>query len=306
MSDRELWPAIAYDEWAPTRKTLHLYTQMIGKLKLALHPPLPQWLHTGLLLDARGFATGPLPCGGRIVNAGIDVGDGALRLHTSDGGAAEIVLTGGRSVADVWADFRAALAALGVEVELWDKPQEMPDATPFSANAQDRSFEPAQARLYHRLLCQANSIFEEFRAPFFGRSGVQFWWGGFDLAVLLFNGRPAVAPDDRGYIMKYDLDAEHLNAGVWPGDADSPRPLFYAYLHPRPDGCATIPIEPDKAGWVEAMGEWLLPYDEVRASADPRRLVLAFLNSVYRVAVGIGGWDEEAHRYQAPPPSARR
>ena len=135
---------------------------------------------------------------------------------------------------------------------------------------------------------------------------MQFWWGAFDLAVLLFNGRPAAATKDRGYIMDYDLDAEHLNAGLWPGDESSPQPLFYAYLHPRPDGCETAPIEPDKAGWVEAMGEWMLPYDVVRSSADPRGLVLAFLNSVYRVAVTLGGWDETAHRYTTPPPAGRR
>jgi Family of unknown function (DUF5996) len=304
MSDRDPWPAISHDEWAPTQTTLHLYTQMLGKLRLALHPPLPEWLHAGLQLDARGFATGPLPCGERVVTGAIDVIDGALRLHTSDGQAAEIALTGGRSVAQVWADFLAALSKLGVSVNLWDKPQEIPGATLFSANTQDRGFEPEAARRYHELLCRANAIFEEFRSPFFGRSGVQFWWGSFDLAVLLFNGRPVTAPHDRGYIMEYDLDAEHLNAGLWPGDKSSPQPLFYAYLHPRPDGCETASIEPDKAGWVEAMGEWLLPYDEVRSSADPRGLVLAFLNSVYRIAVTLGGWDANAHRYTTPPPGA--
>jgi hypothetical protein len=305
MTDRDAWPALSYDQWAPTKKTIHLYAQMLGKLKLALNPPQPEWLHAGLALDARGLATGPLLRGGRVVDAAIDLFDGVLRLRASDGRGIEIPLVGGRTVADVWGDFQDALARLGVHADIWEKPQELPGATPFSADTGARTVDREQARRFHRLLGTVDGAFEEFRSQFFGRTGVQVWWGAFDLAVLLFSGKRVTPPEDRGYIMRYDLDAEHLNAGFWPGDDDSPHAIFYAYIHPRPDGCETASIEPEKAGWVEAMGQWILPYDEVRASDDPRRALLGFLRSAYRVAVTIGGWDEGAYRYALPAPSRR-
>ena len=158
----------------------------------------------------------------------------------------------------------------------------------------------AHAQRFYRLLATIDGVFEAFRSRFFGRSSVQFWWGGFDFAVLLFSGRHAPAPADRGYIMRYDLDAEHLNAGFWPGDDNVPQAGFYAYLVPRPDGCETAPIEPEHAGWVEAMGEWIMPYDAVRTSADPRQAVLDFLDSVYHVATTQGGWNAEAYEYVRP------
>jgi hypothetical protein len=305
MSDADAWPSLPYEEWVQTRKALHLYAQMLGKLKLSLHAPLPEWLHAGLMLDARGLSTGPLAQGGRVVDAGIDLFDCALWLRAGGDRAIRIGLAGPRSVADVWADFREALAYLGVTADLWDKPQELPGATPFSSDVQQRTVDGEQVRRFHRLLATVDGVFEEFRSQFFGRTGVQFWWGTFDLAVLLFSGRHVTPPEDRGYIMRYDLDAEHLNAGFWPGDDSAPHAIFYAYIHPRPDGCATAPIEPDKAGWVEAMGQWILPYDELRASADPRRALLDFLRSAYRAAVTIGGWNEEAYRYALPAPSRR-
>ena len=155
------------------------------------------------------------------------------------------------------------------------------------------------------MLSSVYGVQEEFRSRFFGRSGVQFWWGTFDQAVLLFTGRKLAAPDDKGYIMRYDLDAEHMNAGFWPGDDNAPAAGFYAYLVPRPDGCETAPIEPEHAGWVEAMGEWMMAYDAVRQCDDPRRAILDFLTSVYRVAVTKGGWDEEQLSYTPPPDPAR-
>ena len=146
---------------------------------------------------------------------------------------------------------------------------------------------------------------EVFRSSFFGRTGVQFWWGGFDFAVLLFTGRQLAAPDDRGYIMRYDLDAEQLNAGFWPGDDTVPEARFWAYIVPRPDGCEGAPIQPAPAAWIEEISEWLLPYEHVRVSDDPQRAILDFLNSVYQVAVTNGGWDAEAQRYLRPQPAPR-
>jgi hypothetical protein len=305
MPEHPDWPALPYEEWAATKKTLHMVAQMVGKAKLAVAPPQPEWLNACLFLDPRGFATGPLPYGTRIVAFGIDVVGGILWAETSDGGRADVPLSEGRSVADIWQGFQVSLTGLGLELDIWEKPQEVPDATPFSQNTHDRTLDLEQAQRYHRVLSSVNGVFEEFRSRFFGRSGVQFWWGAFDLAVLLFNGRPATAPTDRGYIMRYDLDAEHFNAGFWAGDDVAPQAGFFGYVVPQPPGCAAVPMAPEYAGWVEEMGEWLMPYDTVRTCPDPRAAILDFLDCVYGAAVRLGGWDAAAHEYIRPPASLR-
>ena len=305
MTDHADWPALPYGEWAPTKKTLHLVVQMLGKAKLALAPPQPEWLHVPLFLGARGFATGPMPYGFRTVSMGIDVFKSGLWLATSDGRTSAVPLGPDRCVADIWSDFRDALEGLGIELDLWEKPQELADVTAFSQNTKDRSFVAEQAQRFHRVLSSINSVFDEFRSPFFGRSGVQFWWGGLDYTVLLFNGRHAQAPEDRGHIMRYDLDAEHLNGGFWAGDDRAPTPGFYGYLVPRPAGCETAPIAPHYAGWVEEMGEWLMPYEELRSCSDPRQALLDFLGCVYDVATSLGGWEAAAYEYVRPPASPR-
>jgi hypothetical protein len=299
------WPALRYEEWAPTKKTLHLVAQMLGKAKLALAPPQPEWMHVRLFLDANGFTTGAMPHRSTVVTMGIDVLHGEIWMATSTGSHASVPLGPDRAVATIWADFQAALAGLGLELDLWDKPQEVADSTPFSENTHDHTFVPEHAQRFHRVLCSTNAVFEEFRSAFFGRSGVQFWWGTFDLAVLLFPGRATPAPTDRGYIMRYDLDAEHLNAGLWPGDDSAPVPGFYGYLVPRPLGCETAAIAPSYTGWLEEMGEWLMPYEEVRTCPDPRRAILDFLGGVYGAATALGGWDAPACDYVRPPAGRR-
>jgi hypothetical protein len=303
--NHEAWPALRYAEWAPTKKTLHMVAQMLGKARLALAPPQPEWLHACLYLDGRGFTTGAMPFGTDVVSIGIDVYDVAIRIDVSDGRRASVRLGPNRCVAEIWADFRAALDSLGIDADIWDKPQELADTTPFSENLHDHTFVPEHAQRFHRVLSAIDGVFEEFRSSFFGRTGVQFWWGGFDFAVLLFTGRHLVAPDDRGYIMRSDLDAEQMNAGFWPGGDSAPDAGFWAYLVPRPDGCEIAPMQPAPAAWAESMSEWLLSYEEVRMSEDPRQAILDFLSSVYRVGLTNGGWNAEAHRYVAPPPAPR-
>ena len=299
-----LWPELAYAEWAPTKKTLQMVLQMLGKTRLALSPPQPEWLHAALYVDATGFATGPLPCNGRIISLGVDVYDSVLWVDASDGTRARIVLSG-RCVADIWAEFSATMRTVGVDVDLWQKPQELTDTTPFAQNTHDCTIVAADAVRFHTVLCSIQNVFDEFRSPFFGRTGVQFWWGAFDLAVLLFNGKHIVPPEDRGYIMRYDLDAEQLNCGFWPGDDASPDPVFYAYLHPQPPGCDIVPINPEGAAWVEQMGEWILPYEQVRTSEDPGATLREFLDCAYQLAGSLGGWDLKDHEYVKPSPPKR-
>jgi hypothetical protein len=242
MTNVDAWLELSYAEWAPTKKSLQLCAQMLGKAKLALMPPQPEWLHSCLFLDARGFTTGPMPAGSRVVTMGIDVFLSEISIATSDGRGAKVPIGSDQCVADVWNAFRHAMAHLDIDADIWDKPQEVPDTTPFSENTHDCVFVPEDAQRFHAVLSSINSVFEEFRSKFFGRTSVQFWWGAFDFAVLLFSGKHAVAPNDRGYIMRYDLDAEHFNAGFWPGDDSAPNASFYAYLHPRPDGCETAKV----------------------------------------------------------------
>jgi hypothetical protein len=294
-----------YDAWAPTKKTLHMCAQMIGKARLALCPPQPEWLHACLYLDGRGFTTGGMPHATGMVTMAIDVYESALKIRVSNGRTADVMLGPDRCIADIWSDFRAALSRVGLGLDMWDKPQEVPNTTPFSENRDCCTIVAADAQRFVGLLASIDSVFEEFRSRFFGRSGVQFWWGGFDLAMLLFTGKHEKAPDDRGYIMRYDLDAEHLNAGFWPGDDLNPDPGFYGYLVPRPFGCENAPLASERAGWVEAMGEWVLPYEAVRTGPDPRRDLLAFLEDVYGVAKSLGGWDVESLSYERPGPAPR-
>jgi hypothetical protein len=301
MTQRDAWPALPYEEWAPTKKTLQMCAQMLGKTRLALAPPQPEWLNACLYLDSRGFATGPMPTGSRVLTARIDIFDADIHLDLSDGRGERIPVAEGRCVADIWADYSDALRSLGVDARIWEKPQELADTAPFSENRHDCVLVPEHAQRFHRVLTSANAVFEEFRSRFFGRSGVQFWWGSFDHTVLLFNGKHATAPDDRGYIMRYDLDAEHMNAGFWPGDDNAPAPGFYAYLVPQPPGCDAAPIGPRFAGWVESMGEWVMPYDSVRTCDDPAAALREFLDSVYAFAVAQAGWDGAGETYVKPP-----
>jgi len=297
------WPELNYADWAPTKKTLQMVLQMLGKARLALTPPQPEWLNAALYVDARGFVTGAIPAGERLISMGVDVFDGVLWVSVSDG-RSELITLDGRCVAEIWQLFTAALAKLEAEVDIWPKPQELADTTPFAENTHDCTFVAEDAQRFHAALSTVQGVFEEFRSSFFGRSGVQFWWGAFDLAVLLFNGEHAAAPDDRGYIMRYDLDAQHLNAGFWPGDENAPA-AFYAYLHPQPPECALAPIDPRAAAWVEQMGEWMLPYEAVRASEDPRECLMKFLRSAYSIAGSLGGWDLGRYEYAVPQPSKR-
>ena len=189
MTQADSWPSLPYNEWAATRKTFQMVAQMVGKARLGLAPPQPEWMNACLYLDSRGFSTGAIPLGDAVVTIAIDVFDCAIVIEVSDGGRATVPLGPERSVAEIWGDFRAALAGLGIEVNFMERPQELSDRTSFSANTHDHTFDGEQAQRFHRVICAIDGAFEDFRASFFGRTGVQFWWGSFDFCVVLFTGR---------------------------------------------------------------------------------------------------------------------
>ena len=294
------WPALPYEEWAETKKALHMYAQILGKVRLALSPAQPEWLGTCLFLGTRGLTTGPMPWGTASAELSLDLYDHALRISLSDGRQVSVQLFPPRCVADVFVEVRRAMTDLGIEADLWSKPQEVADAVPLDEDRRDCAYVPEHAQNWFRVNCAVANVFEEWRSRFFGRTGLQFWWGAFDLAVLRFNGKHAAAPADRGYIMRYDLDAEFMNAGFWPGDDSFPVPIIYAYLYPQPPGCEREAIEPSQAGWVAEMGEWTLRYEDVRTADDPRQTILSFLDSVYGVAGLRGGWKLEDFEYEIP------
>jgi hypothetical protein len=294
------WPDLAYAAWAPTKKTLHLYTQMLGKLRVALSPDQPNWMFTSLALTARGLTTGTMPWQGMAVQGSLDVFASELRLERSDGGIRTVALLPPRTVADVYADLSAALRALDVAVTISPLPQEVPDQTPLDTDRRAAAYDPGAVQRWFTIVTAVAGAFDAWRAHFFGRTGIQLWWGALDVALLLFNGRHVPAPTDRGYLMQYDLDAELLNVGFFPGDDASPVPTFYGYVAPEPAGCGALRMPPG-AVWSTEMHEWFLPYDAVRTATDPAATLRAFCDALYDVCANAAGWDRAALSYAHPP-----
>ena len=299
------WPSLPYPEWAETKKTVQLYSQMLGKTRLALSPVQPQWLGASLDVTARGLTTGAMVWGTSSVEVSLDFTTNELHVSTSEGDSATIPLLPEKSVATVYRTLCDIFHEFGIDVDIWDKPQELEDTTPFSDDDRHATYDPDAVHRWWTVVSAVRNVFDEWRSPFFGRSHIVFWWGAFDIAVLRFNGNHAQAPDDRGYIMRYDLDAEFMNAGFWPGDDGSPNPVFYAYIHPKPEDCELAPINAEGAAWIEQMGEWVLPYDVALACPDPREELFAFLDSVYSIAGSHAGWDLDRFTYTPPVPPKR-
>jgi hypothetical protein len=298
VSDAAIWPELDTASWAPTKKSLHLYTQMLGKLRVALSPSQPNWMFTALLMTARGVTTGPLPWRERSVQASLDVFSSEISVELSDGQSRRIALVPARTIAEIYADLLAALEALGIDVKLSPIPQEVADVTPLDTDRRPAAYDPASVRRWFHAVTATTATFEAWRSHFFGRSGIQLWWGALDVALLLFNGKHVPAPTDRGYLLRYDLDAEMMNVGLYPGD-DKTAPFFYGYIFPQPENAAQLPIAPG-ASWSDQSKEWVLPYEAVRTAADPAAALYAFLDSIYALCTTVAGWDRAALSYDAP------
>ena len=297
------WPSLPYEEWRDTRDTLHMYTQVIGKLRLALSPFEPQWANVPLYLTARGLTTTPIPVGSRTLDAEFDLIDHTLVLRTSDGRVERHPLGG--PVADFYQDVMGALARLDVDVAISVVPSEVPHPIPFPEDRTHSTYEPEHAARFFRVLSLVDVLARAHRARFHGRtSPVQFFWGTFDLALIRSGKSMAPPPRESGVIHHYGLDAEVICTGWWPGDERIPYPAFYAYGFPKPEGIEDrlAAIEPSAATWMG--GEFVLPYDAVRTLADPRHAVLEFFRTTYDNAANLMGWDPELTQVSAPPSSA--
>jgi hypothetical protein len=299
------WPSLnRTSTWRDTGDYLHLVSQMLGKLSLALAPALPEWFHVPLSVTPRGLATDFLTSGDRPVQAELDVVDELVRMSVIGGAQLSVPISPARPIAQIWRDFNDGLSTLGVTADMWDRPQERDDVVPFAEDDRPRQFDQAVAIAWVQLLSDVHATFNEWRSPFFGRSGINFWWGGFDMTVGLYTGRPATPPATANFIRRYDLDAEHLNIGFWPGDSTHDA-MFFGYLVPEPPGCEAFAFDIDDASWAPSMSEWVIPYDVVLRAQDRRATLRTFADTIYRAAGHLGGWDLKSFAYAVAPPSTR-
>jgi hypothetical protein len=306
MADLDPWPALPLAAWEPTLATLHRWTQIVGKLRLAQSPWTNHSWHVPLYVTPRGLTTSPIPYGDRAFEVSFDLVAHRLLIHTSD--AEERVLPlRAQSVADFHAELMAELRGLGLDIPIYGRPCEIEDATPFTQDRQHASYDPEYASRLGRLLVQADRVLKRFRASFVGKaSPVHFFWGGFDLAVTRFSGRvapphPGGVPNVADWVMREAYSHEVSSAGFWPGGGPHPYPLFYSYAYPEPAGFAAAPLAPEGAFYSAEMREFILPYDVVRESASPEEALLAFLESSYAAAADLGGWDRASLERAADP-----
>ena len=271
---------------------------MLGKIRLALSPPQPNWMFTALYLSPRGLTTGFIPYEHDSVEVTLDVFDSRITISRSTGKRAHVELLPVQTVAEVYEQLSAGLGELDVVCRISPIPQEIPDTTPLNEDRRSREYDPVAVLRWFRAVTATTALFEDWRTQFFGRSGIQFWWGAFDATMMLFSGRKVPPPVDRGYLMKYDLDAELMNVGLYFGD-DSTAPFFYGYIYPQPPGAERLAVSPP-ASWSASLGEWILPYDAVRASTDRDAAIRAFIDSIYAQCFAAAGWNRDAYAYKAP------
>jgi hypothetical protein len=293
----DAWPEAPIEGWLETCATLQMWTQIVGKIRMARAPFVNHWWHVPLYLTARGLTTSPMPDGNRTFQIDCDLRDHRLVIATSDGSLEQMPLRS-RPLPEFYADLLGRLGALGIEVEIWPVPVEVAEAIPFTTDRGHSIYDPAIAERLHDILVLADMALTEFRGGFLGKSSpVHFFWGGFDLAVTRFSGRkapphPGGIPNVGNWVMREAYSHEVSSCGFWPGTAGSfERPAFYAYAYPEPEGFSAAPVRPAQAYCSAALKEFLLPYDELRMSADPGPLVQEFLQSTYEAAADLGGWD---------------
>ncbi len=286
------WPPLPYNDWLNTCETLHLYTQVVGKIKLALAPWLNEWWHVALTPWARGLSTGMIPYGHRLFEIRFDFISHSLEIQDSLGHSHTIELTP-RPVAEFYTLVIGGLQEMGIEAAIAPAPQEMPeDIIPLDRDFEHHTYDRGAVGRFWQVLSQVSGVFEQFRSGFSGKaSPVQFWWGSFDLAIARFCGRPCSAPPHAGRLARIGGDEEQFAAGFWPGDGRLRQPAFYAYSYPAFPQLSTTRISPNAAYWNAELGEFILHYENVRASADPERAILDFLTSTYEAVANLGKWD---------------
>ena len=301
----EFWPSLAYSDWASTAATLHMWTQIVGKIRLAQTPWINHSWHVTLYLTARGLTTSPIPHGLRTFEIRFDFIDHTFSIMTNTGGSRSIPLRP-QSVAEFYRQIMGALADLEVPVTINLLPNEIEDPIPFDQDEEHRSYDPAAANRFWRVLVQAERIFTNFRSRFCGKcSPVHFFWGSFDLAVTRFSGRPAPphpggVPHLPDAVAREAYSQEVSSLGFWPGNAAMPTPIFYSYAYPEPAGFAQASLAPLSAGYDSRLHEFTLPYESVRQADSPDDFLLEFAQSSYDAASTLGKWDRAALQEKKP------
>ncbi len=297
---------MSYEQWRETCDTLHAHTQVLGKFAVALAPPEPQLQHAALRLSARGWETAPLPApdGSGALVAALDLHRHEAVIEHSDGQVERVALTPHRPVGEVTRELLAAANELGGPIEIDPTPQEVPWSVPLDQDDEHNRYEPDQVSSYFSAATQAALVLAAYRAPYRGRSTpVNAWWGSFDLAVSLFSGVPADPPSD-DFIMRNAMDAQEVAVGWWPGDARYGKAAFYVYAYPAPDGFGRAELSPPEARWEEALGEYVLDWDDVPVKPDPHAAALEFARTAFQHACLVCGWDPAlpASAEGSPPP----
>jgi hypothetical protein len=292
-SNQESWPELRLEAWQDTYATLHMWTQIVGKVRLALSPRVNHWWEVPLYVNARGLTTSAIPYGDGIFEVQFDFIDQSLTIETSWGSSKTLGLKP-RSVADFYAAFMSALQSLGIEVKIWTMPCEVPNPVRFEGDTQHASYDPEYAHRFWQILVSCDTVFKEFRAGFIGKdSPVHFFWGSFDLAVTRFSGRRAPERAGADLITREAYSHEAISAGFWPGGGDIKGAAFYAYAAPEPPGFAEQKVRPAAAFYHPKLKEFLLMYDDVRRAASPREALLTFLHSTYEAGANLGQWDRK-------------
>jgi Family of unknown function (DUF5996) len=289
----EDWPELPLAAWQDTYKTLHMWSQIVGKVRLALSPMLNQWWEVPLYVNAVGLTTSPIPYAGGIFEVQFDFIDHKLTVQTNHSTGATMKLAP-RSVADFYAMFMEILAELRIPVKIWPMPVEIPDPIAFDQDTQHKSYDPEYANRFWRILVSTDCVFKEFRARFIGKSSPShFFWGSFDLAVTRFSGRRAPERVGVDPITQEAYSQEVISGGWWPGGGDIAGAAFYAYAAPEPEGFSQQPVRPEKAFYHPPLKEFLLMYDDLRQASSPRATLLEFLQSTYDAGADTGKWNRK-------------
>jgi hypothetical protein len=286
----ECWPALPLESWEPTRFTLHMWTQIVGKVRLALTPMVNHWWNVPLYVSPRGLTTSSMPYRDLVIEIEFDFISHQLVLRKSDGNSASIALAP-KSVADFYNEFFAMLRSNGIDVKIWKMPVEIADPIPFDEDKTHASYDRDAVQKFWRILASSSDIFHDFRALFIGKSSpVHFFWGSFDLALTRFSGRRAPAKPGADRITQEAYSHEVSSVGFWPGSGNVKEPSYYSYASPEPAGFSDYRVAPAAAAYRKDMGEFLLPYEAVRSAPDPTAALFQFCQTTYEAAAINAKW----------------
>jgi hypothetical protein len=303
------WPVVPrLDAWRSTRDTVHLWTQIVGKTRLATAPLMNHWWHVPLYVTSRGLSTSPMAAGHRTFEVEFDFIDHMLVARTNDGRSEKMPLRP-LAVADFYHDYRRMLRELGIEVRMWPRPVEVEVAIPFKEDREHAHYDPSAVHAFWHALTRVDRVLQVFRGRFIGKaSPVHFFWGAFDLAYTRFSGRPAPphpggAPHVADWVMREAYSHEVSSCGFWAGSGSVPEASFYAYAYPEPEGFRDADVQPAAAYYHDELREFVLPYEAVRSSAAPDETLLTFLQTTYEAAANLAAWDRDAlERRTIEPP----